>query len=150
MNFAASVQLFTTLVLGVVAAYIAWRQWRTSRDRLVFDLFERRFQSFQDLTRTISEAFQQGRAELNDLAKFDVAAEKARFLFGPEVHLYLRDVRSHLINVITKERGIRDLPNGPQRTKYEDELEAGLNTMNEFYGKLAELVTPYLRMATRS
>jgi hypothetical protein len=40
---AATAQLLTTLVLGLVAGYIAWRQWRTAHDRLILDLFERRF-----------------------------------------------------------------------------------------------------------
>ena len=46
---AAIIQALTTLVLGWVAGFIAWRQWRTSHDRLVLDLFERRFQVFQEL-----------------------------------------------------------------------------------------------------
>jgi hypothetical protein len=137
-------------VLGAVAAFIAWRQWRTSHDRLVLDLFERRFQVFQELTRAILIATNKPNAEINDLSNFDVATEKARFLFGPEVHSYLIEVRKHLINVIAKGRALAEMPDGEYRTKAENEWVAGLNEMHGFYGKLANLVTRYLQIATRS
>jgi hypothetical protein len=57
MVYVAAVQAITTLIIGLFAGYIAWRQWRTSQDRLVLDLFEKRFQVFQELTRTIAATF---------------------------------------------------------------------------------------------
>jgi hypothetical protein len=104
MSIAPIIQALTTLVLGIVAALIAWRQWRTSQDRVVLDLFERRFQVFQELGRAISAAFNKLNPEASDLANFDVATEKARFLFGAEVHSYLIEVRKHLIDLITMGR----------------------------------------------
>jgi hypothetical protein len=46
------------------------------------DLFEKRFQVFQELTRTIAAAFQRVNVQISDLANFDAATEKARYLFG--------------------------------------------------------------------
>jgi hypothetical protein len=57
-------------------------------------------------------------------------AGRARFLFGPEVYDYLRGVRSHLVNLITKGGALPDMPNGAQRTKAEDELTADLFTQS--------------------
>jgi len=68
----AIAQLVTTLVLGLIAAYIAWRQWRTAHDRLILDLFERRFQVFQELMPTVSAAVNKKlHREMNDLTNFD-------------------------------------------------------------------------------
>jgi hypothetical protein len=146
-SMAALVQAFTTLVLGIVAAYIAWRQWRTSQDRLVLDLFERRFQVFQELTRTIATAFNsKPNVEFQDLTSFDTATEKARFLFGPEVHSYLAESRQRLIHIIATEHVLPNMPDGPQRTNAENKVLATINEMNEFYGRLATLVTPYMRV----
>lgn len=118
---ATIVQAVATVLLGAFAGYIAWRQWRTSHDRLVLDFFERRFRVFQELTSAILEAFHKPNPQINDLAKFDVASEKARFLF--------------------RSSGGR---------KVENEISASLNGMHAFYGNLAARVTPYLGMATRS
>jgi hypothetical protein len=141
-------QTFTTLILAGIGAYIAWRQWRTAQDRLILDLFERRFQVFQDLTRTVSATFaDKPNVEVQDITKFDTAIERARFLFGPEVHSYLTASRQQLMNMIVVERLLRDRPDdGPLRTKVEDQALAVIDERNEFYGRLATLVTPYMRV----
>ncbi len=43
---------------------------------------KKRFQVFQELTRTIAAAFQRVNVQISDLANFDAATEKARYLFG--------------------------------------------------------------------
>jgi hypothetical protein len=48
------------------------------------ELFEKRFQVFQELTRTIAAAFQRVNVQISDLASFDAATEKARYLFGAD------------------------------------------------------------------
>jgi len=143
------IQVVTTLVLGGVAAYIAWRQWRTSQDRLVLELFDRRFQVFQELTRTIAGAFQKTGVKISDLANFDAATEKARYLFGAEVHEYLKDVRKKLIDIHAIETALAEMPDGASRTRAEAKITDALNEMHAFYGKLAEMVTPYMRMTTK-
>ena len=148
VNVAAIAQIITTFVVGLIATYIAWRQWRTSNDRLILDLFERRFQVFQELTRTVSAAINKPRTEINDLADFDQASEKARFLFGPEVHGYLREVRGHLVNLISFGRALHEM-DGPQRTNAENKVSAAENEMSAFYARLAALVTRYLQMPVR-
>ncbi len=147
MGFSTIIQALTTLVLGCVAAYIAWRQWRTSNDRLVLDLFHRRFQVFQELTRTISEAFNNAEIQIGDLAKFDAATEKARFLFGNEVHVYLKQIRVKLIDAYAITHALAELPSGELRTKAEDKVTDALSEMHLFYEKLAEMLTSYLRIA---
>jgi hypothetical protein len=148
VNMAAIAQIITTFMVGLIAAYIAWRQWRTSHDRLILDLFERRFQVFQELTRTVSAAVNKPHPEINDLADFDQASEKARFLFGPEVRGYLGEVRRHLVNLITFGRALHEM-DGPQRTNAEKMVTAALNEMSAFYARLADLVTRYLQMPVR-
>jgi hypothetical protein len=148
VNVAAIAQIITTSVVGLIAVYIAWRQWRTAHDRLILDLFERRFQVFQDLTRTVSAAVNKPHVEINDLADFDQATEKARFLFGPEVHGYLREVRRHLVDLISFGRALHEM-DGAQRTNAENKVSAALNEMHAFYARLADLVTRYLQMPVR-
>jgi hypothetical protein len=139
---AALAQMITTLVVGLVAAYVAWRQWRTAHDRLMLDLFERRFQSFQELTQVVSTALSKPHPDANDLADFDRASQKARFLFGPEVYAYLGQMRVHLVTLIG--RGLRDMPHGP--ASVENLVTPALTELSSFYGRLAKVVTRYLQM----
>jgi hypothetical protein len=50
--------------------------------------FNQRCQVFQELTRAIAAAFHKPNVQVPDLANFDVATDKARFLFGPKVHAH--------------------------------------------------------------
>jgi len=114
------------------------------------DLFDRRFQVFQELTRAIAAAFHKPNVQVPDLANFDVATEKAQFLFGPEVHAYLSEVRKHLIDLIAFGHALAEMRDGEQRRRAENKMTAAPNEMHFFYGKLAILITPYLRIGTRS
>jgi len=151
MVYFSAIQALTTVVLGAIAVYIAWRQWRTAQDRLAVDLFERRFQAFQELTQTITGAFNtKASVTIDDLAKFDVATEKARYLFGAEVHNYLKEVRPKLIAIYTGEFALRSMPDGEARTRAEKGLTDWLGEMHQFYEKLAVMLTPYLRISAKS
>lgn len=49
-------QLLGTLAIGGVAGVIAWQQWRTAKDKVKLDLFDRRFAVFMDARQLVSEA----------------------------------------------------------------------------------------------
>lgn len=118
---------------------------------MVLDLFDRRFQVFQELTRTIAGAFSKANVQISDLANFDAATEKARYLFGAEVHDYLRQVRPKLIAIHAIEQALpRMSPNPEVRQRAEAKLTDALDEMHLFYEKLAGMLTPYLRMSTKS
>ncbi|WSH67085.1 hypothetical protein U8Q05_12015 [Rhizobium ruizarguesonis] len=85
-------QLITTVVIGVIAAVIAWRQWRTARDKIKLDLFDRRFAVFMDVRKLVSEAAQ-ARA-FSDPALPNEVVARARFLFGPEIQKQVSDLHS--------------------------------------------------------
>ena len=72
-----------SLAIALFAAAIAWGQWWTARQRLILDLFERRFQAFLDFRRVVSQAIQLGRIE-NPASVNEIIA-RARFLFGADV-----------------------------------------------------------------
>jgi hypothetical protein len=112
----------------------------------VLDLFERRYQVFQELTRATTDSLSKPQVSVRDLANFDAATEKARFLFGPEIHSYLGEIRGVLIEVFALGRALPEMPDGPRRTSTEVKVAEALNRLNAFYGKLADLVTPYLRV----
>jgi hypothetical protein len=53
------------------------------------------------------------------------------------------------VNLITSGRALHGMPDGAKRTSTENEVSAGLNEMNSFHSRFADLVTPYLRMPVR-
>jgi hypothetical protein len=55
------------VVVGAVAAYIAWRQWRTANDRLRFDLFEKRAAVYEAIGHLIGNVALHGHITADDL-----------------------------------------------------------------------------------
>ncbi len=88
-------------VIALLAASIAFGQWWTARQKLVLDLFEKRFQVYLDVRRIVSEATQLGRLEDAGLANEVLA--RGRFLFGSDVVKALEELHALTINLEMKE-----------------------------------------------
>lgn len=101
---AAMISGLVALITGTVVAVFAWRQWRTAKDKLALDLFDRRLANF----RTWHAAYQE-RAHLlttwnalgtplNEVrtpsSELDTAIADARFLFGSRIHDELHGLES--------------------------------------------------------
>jgi hypothetical protein len=72
-----------TGVVALLAAAIAFGQWWTARQKLVLDLFEKRFQVFLDVRPIASEALQLG--HLKDVGLANEVVARGRFLFGSDI-----------------------------------------------------------------
>jgi hypothetical protein len=79
------------LIIGLIAAGIAYRQYKVAQAKLKLDLFERRFVIFHKTWEILSETATKGTREHNyGLATpFNNFLPEAAFLFGPDVEKYL-------------------------------------------------------------
>jgi hypothetical protein len=82
-----------TPVIAVIAAYVAWQQWRTNRRQLRLALFDRRMSVYNSTKAIILVAIQKTRLELNDILTFDFETREHEFLFGSDITDYLKEVR---------------------------------------------------------
>lgn len=75
--------LLPTIIIGLIAVFIAWRQYVTARQKLRLDLFNRRF----DIYKQVVELMELGvttapPAQIAEgLAKFATISLEAKFLF---------------------------------------------------------------------
>jgi hypothetical protein len=81
-----------TPVIAVVATYIAWQQWKTNRQKLVLDQYDRRLSVYEEVRKILSIILRDARASYADLLKFRTAVSEADFLFGPEISAYIEEV----------------------------------------------------------
>jgi len=81
------------LVIGIVAAYIAFRQYRVARAKLKLDLFEKRFIIFHQTWVILFETVRSGTREKNYGlgTPFNNFLPEAAFLFGKDVENYLNN-----------------------------------------------------------
>lgn len=103
--FAAMIQGGAALIAAGVVGVFAWQQWITARGKLTFDLFDRRFKSYQEIREAID-------ARISEITSMDFesamsgnypalrsfwrAQENARLLFGNDVQEILKQTARYL------------------------------------------------------
>ena len=91
----AAPTIFFTVVLGVVAAYVAVHQWRVAKAKLNLDLFDRRYAIFEATWTELSQSIQTQNVRITNPA-FTNLLPKAQFLFGPEIRDYMLEVSNQI------------------------------------------------------
>jgi hypothetical protein len=81
------VQSWALAAVGLLAAVIGGMQWWTARQKLVLDLFDKRFQVFLDVRKIASEAIQLGK--LQQPGSVNEVVARGRFLFGEDIQTAL-------------------------------------------------------------
>jgi hypothetical protein len=82
-------------------AEIAYRNWQTSNEKIVLELFEKRLKLYEAIREVIGEVTRSGTARDDTLFRYDVAIDRALYLFGREATDYLQEIRRHLIRLDT-------------------------------------------------
>jgi hypothetical protein len=77
------------VVVGAVAGYVAWRQWRTAHDKLAFDLYEKRFKVYEAVESIISAATVHDPVTLEEFIEFHRAIIGAEFLFDGDTRDFI-------------------------------------------------------------
>ena len=137
---------FVALIIGLVAAYIAWHQYQVAKSKLKLDLFEKRYAIFEHSWRFMSEAVQIG-ATTGPLSQFDNLIPQAEFLFGNDVAEYLREAsrkRTELWMILQKSKSSYGMS--------EDDIERDKVLTNWFFEEASKGVKqvfgPYLDFKT--
>ncbi len=86
---------FLTPLIAIIAVYIAWQQWQTSKKKLCFDLYEKRPAIFSALMEFLAIVVRDLKVTPAELFKFRDAVYHAEFIFGKEIRLYLDEVYEH-------------------------------------------------------
>ena len=87
---------FVTLIIGIIAAGIAYRQYAVAKAKLKLDLFERRYAIFHQTWEILSEVAKNGAREKNYGfgTPFNNFLPEAAFLFGKPIERYLKEAAS--------------------------------------------------------
>ncbi len=88
-----------TPVIAILAAYIAWQQYKTGRDKLKLDLFDRRYRVYRGLMDLLAAVASNETVSDEDLRKFYRETDQKRFLFGDDIRDYLTEVRQKAVKL---------------------------------------------------
>ena len=97
-----------TPIIGVIACYIAWQQWKTNRDKLNLDRYERRLEIYKEIVRFISVGIREANYENDELMSFKPKVSEADFLFGEEISNYIDELQKRAVNLSYWNKEYRD------------------------------------------
>lgn len=135
----------STPIIALMVAMIAFAQWRTAHQRMILDLFQRRMDLVDLVSRIASSIVIEGALRIEDVDSFLRAMRGDKFLFGPEVTTYLSETYKRLVDLQATESVIKTAQ-GEERKQLSEKYLAIRNEVNRFHETFHTLVVPYVRM----
>jgi len=98
---------FVALVIGLIAAGIAWHQYKVAKGKLNLDLFEQRYEIFEIVWKYISDCTDRSPPErVGSYQAFSNSIPKAYFLFGTEIGDWMTKMKDESIAMNAANHGI--------------------------------------------
>jgi hypothetical protein len=140
----AVLQGLSTPAIALLATVIGVMQWRTSHQRAVLDLFEKRLASYDLVWSAITPIVQHGTVSDEMINAYIPAMDRTKFLFGPEVYGYLRQLYHNILDHQVAEKMV-DAP-GQDRTGWVNRQSKAFEQISKFYDEFEQKALPYMRM----
>ena len=129
-----------TFVIGLIASYIAFNQYKVAHAKLKLDLFEKRYAIFEETWKFLSGVIQGDNASDPPIHPIMNLAPQASFLFGKDIEEYISLAHSNRIELARTERQIQ-----PSNS---EAIDRNAHLMNWFYNEASSGVkavfSPYL------
>lgn len=134
-----------TLLVGIMVAVIAYRQWRTAHEKLLIDLFDRRFSVYASIKEIIAE-FQRDPLKAKVLIETSEAFAKSRFLFGKDVYTKLFEIRDDMLR--WSEVRLEDrLDDNEKQNRFRDDRNASLRSkVRAFEKDMPSIFSRYIKL----
>jgi hypothetical protein len=140
-----------TPVIGIVAIFIAWQQWKTNRIKLILDRYDRRLQVYKEVDRFIRIGIRDANFNDDELFTFRLKVSEAYFLFGEEVSKYIDELHQRAVNLSHWNKEYRDdsqpKPEGYNHKKVIDEMHKELNWVSSLHEPAQHIFKKYLNVS---
>lgn len=137
-----------TPAIAILATYIAWQQWKTNRQKLNLERYDRRLRVYEEVRKILSIILRDAKASTEDLLKFRTSVSEADFLFGPEIPEYIDEIYKRGLSLWRCNQEYRDYtqdkPEGYDHEKVVDEMHKELTWLSEQLEPAKEKFKKYL------
>ncbi len=113
-------------------AETAKRNWQTANEKVVLDLFERRFAILLAVREVVAEVVTSGAINGNRKMAFFRDIGQTPFLFGPEVAQYVEELGKAIDTVDFANRMEASAPNSGSRSKWLEDRQVAFNKVEAF------------------
>jgi hypothetical protein len=119
------------IVVGAIAAYIAYRQWLTAHYRLRFDVYEKRFAAYDATRSLISTITFHGQTTPEDLGNFYNGIKGAEFLFDGGTRDFMMKIGDLAFKARMARFALERSPNHPNQDRLIDQEEDFLELLRD-------------------
>jgi hypothetical protein len=137
-----------TPVIAIVATYIAWQQWKTNRQKLNLERYDRRLHVYEEVRKILSIIMRDAKASTEDLLKFRTSVSEADFLFGPDIPKYIDEIYKRGLSLWRWNQEYQDCtqgkPEGYDHKKVVDKMSKELRWLSEQFEPAKEKFKKYL------
>ena len=106
------------MLAAIIAGLITWGQWKTARDRLKLDLFDKRLVIYQVARDFLASVMTSGKVNEKELFKFSMAMREAKWLLNADVAQYLNEtLRNKAIYLQVLDQELPTISPGAERTR---------------------------------
>lgn len=146
-HWTAYLSALLTPTVAVLGTLVAFQQWRTARNKLKFDLFQRRLLVYEATQSFLASVFSSGKVTDEALAKYASGVAEARWLYGSSISTYLNEnVWRKAIDLQCLHAELEGLPVGEERSanvRSQAELKKFLLSLSKLIDAKFE---PFLRL----
>ena len=136
MNIMQFLAACAQIAFGAAAIWIACLQWKLSKNKSKFEVYEKRYDAYKGLSNFLGSVVKNGAVETQELVSFHWKFEEHYYLFGQDVHDYVKLIFEKSLEFKgygNQLQGINSLPQGEERN-------AVVNKQDEILGWLLNQV----------
>ena len=142
----------STLMVGGIGVWIAYNQYRTAKDKLRLDLFDKRYAAYEKLQEYFIELDKYSRVDKKIILILEEARYKSIFLFGDDIKEHINEVHNKAIELYRLSNkisinGTRSLPIGEERNQETDKIEEILEWNTQQKETSSKRYAKYLQFA---
>jgi len=133
-------------IIAAIAAWVAFRQFQIARNKLKFDLFDKRMEVYGAVRDALGSISRQSSLTQEQQIQYLQGTRTARWLFGPEVFHYLDETLWHKVVDLEFQNTMSKDSAEPERVKHIQERTETFTWMTKQYKEFDALVAKYLTL----
>lgn len=144
-------QALLTPTIAVVAAFVAWQQYRLAKQKHDIDIFNRRMQVYKATVAFLGKSYSTHSIFEDDYFKWISEVAEAEFLFGKEILDLITDIEVTSNEIVTHERDNPMIKRNKKGEILSLNFEAAdlFNDFISFRGRASLLFAPYFQTFLR-
>lgn len=145
-NWTTYVAALLTPVVAVLAAVIAYRQWRLAQNKLKFDLLDRRLLIYEGAGTFLLSVYKNRKATDEEVFDFRVAMRESKWLLDDSLAEYLKQLHSKATELLILADEIEGERDDEVRVKNTKKQLAIQEWFLKQFEVLDEKFTPFLKL----